>query len=304
MLKDLHDLPKLRDSLSYLYVEHCRVEQSDFAIELIDQDGRVPVPVAALGVLMLGPGTTITHAAVRALAENGCSILWCGEHNVRFYAQGMGETRKSYRLLKQADLYIDDEKRREVAWRMFELRFGYRIEEDVSLNQLRGMEGVRMREAYAEASEFYGVPWRGRRYNRNNWQKADPINRALSAANACMYGICHAAIVSGGYSPALGFIHTGKMLSFVYDIADLYKTEITIPLAFLITKESPKEVEDRVRLACRDVFRKERLLKRLLPDIDALLDLPSKVREGEEPIDEDPAMPTRLWEALWEELEG
>lgn len=300
MPKDLHELPKLRDGLSYLYVERCRIEQLDLSIELVDKEGRTPVPAAALGVLMLGPGTTITHAAVKALAENGCSILWCGEENVRFYASGLGETRKGYRLLHQARCVCDEALHREVAWRMYELRFGYRLEEDVSLASLRGMEGVRMREAYAEASELYGVPWTGRRYNRHNWYQADPINKALSAANACMYGICHAAIVSGGYSPGLGFIHTGKQLSFVYDIGDIYKTEITIPTAFRITAESPKDVEERVRYACRDAFRQARLLQRIMEEIDALLDLP-----GEEPApgpdpDSDPAMPASLWEQLWQ----
>jgi len=301
MPHDLHDLPKLRDSLSYLYLEHCRVEQSDLAIEIVDKEGRTPVPVASLSVLMLGPGTRITHAAVMACAENGCSILWCGEENVRFYAAGLGETRKAEHTLKQAYLVCDDEKRREVAWRMYERRFGYRLAENLGLNELRGREGVRMRDAYADASEQYGVPWSGRRYNRKNWQKADPINRALSAANACMYGICHAAIVSGGYSPALGFIHTGLQLSFVYDVGDLYKTEITIPVAFRVTAESPRDVEERVRYACRDQFRESRLLKRILDDIDSLLDLPVDLPEVADEVDSDPAMPAALWEQLWQE---
>ena len=301
MLKDLHELPKLRDSLSYLYVERCQVEQSELAIELVDKEGRTPVPTASLSVLMLGPGTRITHAAVKACAESGCSIVWCGEENVRFYAAGLGETRKATHVLKQAHLVCDDDTRREVAWRMYELRFGYRLDEDVSLNQLRGMEGVRMRDAYGEASETYGVPWSGRRYDRKNWHQADPINRAISAANACMYGICHAAIVSGGYSPALGFIHTGLQLSFVYDVGDLYKTEITLPVAFRTTAESERNVEERVRYACRDAFRESRLLKRILTEIDALLDLPVDLPDVSDEVDSDLSMPASLWEQLWQE---
>jgi len=301
MPRDLHDLPKLRDSLSYLYVEHCRVEQNELAIELVDKEGRTPVPVASLSVLMLGPGTRITHAAVMACAENGCSVLWCGEGHVRFYAAGLGETRKAAHLLRQAYLVCDDAKRAQVARRMYELRFGYSLDEELNLNQLRGMEGVRMRDAYAEASQISGVPWTGRRYNRQNWKQADPINRALSAANACMYGICHAAIVSGGYSPALGFIHTGLQLSFVYDIGDLYKTEITLPVAFRVTAESPRDVEDRVRYACRDQFRQARLLERILDDIDKLLDLPVQLPDVSDEVDSDPAMPAALWEQLWKQ---
>lgn len=299
MPRDLHELPKLRDSLSYLYVEHCRIEQKALSIELIDKEGRTQVPVAALGVLMIGPGTAITHAAVRALADNGCSMVWCGEDGIRCYARGMGETRKAYRLLKQAELVCDPERRQEVVWRMYEMRFGYRLERQLSLPQIRGMEGARMRDAYAEASKQYGVEWQGRRYDRRRWFAADPINRALSGANACLNGICHAAIVSGGYSPALGFIHTGKQLSFVYDVADLYKAEFTIPVAFGVAAESSKEIGKRVRQALREEFRTRRLLKRLLPDIDAILSLPSEAREPVAEVDVDPGLPTPLWERLW-----
>jgi CRISPR-associated protein Cas1 len=299
--RDLHELPKLRDSLSYLYVERCRIEQNELAIELWDAHGRTPVPVASLSLLMLGPGTAITHAAGKALADHGCTVLWCGEENVRFYAAGLGETRKAYRLMHQARCVCDEEKHREVAWRMYELRFGYRLERDISVNEMRGMEGARMRDAYAEAADIYGVRWSGRRYDRSNWAHADPINRALSAANSCMYGICHSAIVAGGYSPALGFIHTGKQLSFVYDVGDLYKTEITIPLAFSVTAESPKEVEERVRYSCRERFRQARLLKRILSEIDGLLALPDDEPSTDDDLDSDPAMPAKLWEDLWAE---
>ncbi|MBC7236473.1 MAG: type I-E CRISPR-associated endonuclease Cas1 [Chloroflexi bacterium] len=304
MPRDLHELPKLRDSLSFLYVERCRIEQEEYAIALWNKEGRTPVPVAALGVLMLGPGTVITHAAVRALADNGCSIMWLGEEGVRFYACGTGETRKAYRLIKQAELVCDPNKRIEVVWRMYELRFGHRLGDDLSLNQIRGMEGARMRDAYHEAAERYGVEWHGRKYDRNNWAHADPINRALSSANACLNGIAHAAIISGGYSPGLGFIHQGKQLSFVYDIADLYKTEITIPLAFGIVAESTDDVEARARLKCRDIFREHQLLKRILPTIDALLDLPTTVNRyvdsADGDVDADAALPTGLWERLWQ----
>jgi len=299
MPKDLHELPKLRDGLSYLFVQHCRIEQEAQAIALWDKEGVAVVPAAALGVLMLGPGTAITHAAVKALVENGCSITWVGDEGVRCYAQGMGETRKAYSLLKQAELFGRPEKRMEVIWRMYEKRFGYRLDHTLSPEQVRGMEGARMRDVYAEMSEAYGVPWSGRSYATTNWAASDPINRAISAANACLNGICHAAIVSGGYSPAIGFVHVGRQLSFVYDIADLYKTEITIPLAFQVTAESEYGVETRARYACRDAFRAHRLLQRLLPDIEELLDVPTSISECKGDPD-GPASPTgELWTQLW-----
>jgi CRISPR-associated protein Cas1 len=295
-VRDLHELPKLRDSLSYLYVEQVRVQQKHKAVELLDQEGRTMVPAAALSVFMAGPGTTITHAAVKALADNGCLLVWCGEDGMRCYAQGGGETRKAYHQLRQAELVGDPQKRLEVVKRMYRYRFGgEELPPELNIFQLRGKEGARVRNAYAEASRTYGVPWQGRNYDRNNWGSGDPVNRALSAANALLNGLCHTAIVSGGYSPALGFIHSGKQLSFVYDIADLYKTEVTIPLAFRIVAESKERISPRVREACREAFREHRLLKRILPDIDHLLGIPDEVLTLGEEADGDPARPAPLW---------
>jgi CRISPR-associated protein Cas1 len=181
-----------------------------------------------------------------------------------------------------------------VVMKMYRQRFKEKLDSDLSLNQVRGLEGVRVRQAYARASKRYGVPWHGRRYDRSNWSNSDPVNRALSAANALLNGLCHTAIVSGGYSPAIGFIHTGKQLSFVYDIADLYKVESTIPLAFQVVASDPQNVEKRVRLLCRETFRQQKLLQRILPDIDNLLD-PPPITTGESDPDEDPAAPEPLW---------
>jgi len=294
-MRDLHELPKLRDSLSYLYLEHCRIEQKHQAVEAIDKEGCTMIPAAALAVLMLGPGTSITHAAIKALADNGCLLVWCGEDGTRCYAQGSGETRKAYHLLKQAELVSDPQKRLQVVLRMYRYRFGGDLDPDLSLLQVRGMEGARVRQAYNQASRKYGVPWHGRRYDRQSWDSGDPLNRALSAAHALLNGLCHAAIVSGGYSPALGFIHTGKQLSFVYDIADLYKAEVTIPLTFRVVAESSKGLEPRVRQACREAFKEHRLLQRILPDIDSLLGISEEVLSAGQEADSDPAHPEPLW---------
>jgi len=294
-MRDLHELPKLRDSLSYLYLEHVRIQQKHRAVECIDKQGRTMIPAAALSVLMLGPGTVITHAAVKALADNGCLVVWCGEDGTRCYAHGGGETRKAYHLLKQAQLVSDPQKRLQVALRMYRHRFGGDLDPDLDLFQIRGKEGARVRNAYAEASRTYGVEWHGRRYDRWSWNSGDPVNRALSAAHALLNGLCHTAIVSGGYSPALGFIHTGKQLSFVYDVADLYKVEVTIPLAFRIVAESKEKIGPRVREACRGAFKEHRLLKRILPDIDYLLGISEEVLAAGEEADSDPARPEPLW---------
>ncbi len=306
-MKDLHILPKVRDSWSYLYVEHCRLDQEDKAIALHDLDGKTAVPVASLSTLILGPGTTVTHAAIRALADNGCLVLWGGEEGVRFYAQGMGETRSAQGMLRQARLCSDPTMRLRVVLRMYELRFGELLHEDSALQQVRGKEGLRVREAYAKASKETGVAWKGRSYKSSDWASADPINRALSSANSCLYGVCHAAIVAGGYSPALGFVHTGKMLSFVYDVADLYKTDLTIPIAFRAVAVGTDNVERRVRQTCRDAFRSEHLLQRIIPDINWVLTLDGSGSVKERPesnFDDDDALPGGIWDTEVGEVEG
>ncbi len=295
-MQDLHELPKLSDSLSYLYAEHCIVEKKQQAIELFDKDGATLVPTAALSVLLLGPGTRITHAAVKTLADSGCAIVWVGEDTTRYYAHGAGETRRASHLLQQARLVSDERLRLEVCKRMYRYRFADpELPADLTIEQLRGMEGARVRTAYAQASIRHGVSWNGRRYNRGSWGDTDPINRAISAANALLNGLCHTAIVSGGYSPALGFIHTGKQRSFVYDIADLYKVDITIPLAFRVTARSTERLGPRVREACRQAFKEAKLLQRILPDIHNLLDVSRDTLNISAEVDGDPACPTPLW---------
>lgn len=298
-MKNLQELPKFSDKLSYLYVEHASIDQCDKAIAFHQADGTVPVPAAALAVLILGPGTSITHAAIKALADNNCQVIWSGEEGVRFYAQGLGGSRHSRNMIHQARLVSSELTRLQVVIRMYCTRFDDPVDPGMTLQQLRGMEGIRVRQAYAEASKTYGIQWQGRSYQRNAWNAADPVNRALSAANACLYGLVHAAILSGGYSPALGFIHTGKQLSFVYDIADLYKARHTIPLAFATAANGSKELEREVRIACRDGFRKARLMEQILPDIQKVLDIPLASEEAlTDEFAEDGALPADLWQPV------
>lgn len=304
-LQDLHSLPKVRDSISYLYVEHCRIDREAKAIAVHDAAGTIPVPCANLTTLMLGPGTTITHAAVQTLADCGCLVLWTGEQGVRFYAQGMGETRAARNLLRQSWLCTNDKLRLRVVRRMYEMRFAEALEESLTLQQIRGKEGIRVREAYQQASRESGVAWSGRAYRRERWADADPVNRALSAANSCLYGICHAAIVSAGYSPALGFIHTGKMLSFVYDVADLYKVKMTVPLAFQVTAElGGMHMEGEIRRRCRDAFHEQKLLQRIVPDIDRALAVIDPAADDVPDFDGDYALPGGLWDPAADSVSG
>jgi len=292
-MKDLRILPKVRDSWSYLYVEHARIDQEDKGICLHDQNGRVHVPCASLSLLMLGPGTTVTHAAVMTIAEAGCLLAWCGEQGIRFYAQGMGETRSAANLLQQARIWADPDRRLQVVRKMYEMRFPDPLEDGLTLRQIRGKEGARVRAAYTRASAQFGVPWSGRNYDRLDWDRSDPMNRALSAANACLYGVCHAAIVAAGYSPSLGFIHTGKMLSFVYDVADLYKMDLTVPAAFREVAGGTQQLESRVRHRCRDLFAEARLLDRVVADLAELFGLSPDTSSAQ---DLEVALPGELWD--------
>ncbi|MCL4844696.1 MAG: type I-E CRISPR-associated endonuclease Cas1 [Bryobacteraceae bacterium] len=304
--RDLHILPRVEDGWSFLYVHHCRIEQDGKSISVWEESGRTPVPCASISLLMLGPGATITHAAVRALADSGCLIQWVGEEGVRVYGVGLGETRSSRNLLRQAAAWANPQSRLTVVRRMYALRFQEPVDESFSLQQLRGREGIRVRTTYAEASRQTGVEWKGRDYNRTDWKSADPINRALSCANSCLYGICHSAIVAAGYSPAIGFVHTGKALSFVYDVADLYKTTTTIPAAFAAAKAAPDNLESSVRHAMRDMFFDERLLEKILPDLATLF---AGLGEGADSsldslLDSDDALPSGLWDPVAGKVEG
>lgn len=291
-MKNLRELPKFRDGLSYLYIEHGRIEQKQRSIAWYGVEGEVAIPAAALGVLLLGPGTSITHAAVKSLADNGCSICWVGEDGVRFYASGTGETRSSRNLLRQTEAWADKTAHMRIVETMYRMRFSDPLPCDLTLRQIRGLEGVRVRDAYAQASQATGVPWLGRNYQRDSWHTANPINRALSAGYACMYGVCHTGIVSTGYSPALGFIHTGKQLSFVYDVADLYKIQLVVPAVFSVVAESNHGVERRVREALREQIRSTHLLRRIVDDLSRLFD----AEEEEDPYTEDGSKPGELWD--------
>jgi CRISPR-associated protein Cas1 len=274
MARDLHALPRLSDRWSHLYLERGRLQKTKEGLGFVDpQGGITAVPLDQFAVILLGPGTTLTHAAARMLADNNTLVCWSGEQGVRLYAYGTGGTHSAARLLRQAEAWADPRRRLAVIARMYRKRFVEEIPPRTSLETIRAMEGYRVRACYEREAARLGVEWKGRNYDQSSWDRADPLNRALSAANSCLYGICHAAILSAGYSPSIGFVHTGKQLSFVYDIADLYKTDLTIPCAFETVAEGTDDVERRVRIRSRDLFHEQRLLGRIVPDISEVLDV-------------------------------
>lgn len=255
-----------------IFVQYGKIDVLDGAFVVIDKTGvRTHIPVGSVACIMLEPGTRVSHAAVRLASLVGTLLVWVGESGVRLYASGQPGGARADRLLYQAKLALDDDLRLKVVRKMYEVRFGEPAPTRRSVEQLRGIEGARVRETYKLLARQYGVPWRARNYDRKKWDAADIPNRCLSAATSCLYGITEAAVLAAGYAPAVGFIHTGKPLSFVYDIADLVKFDTVVPIAFRVAARAPREVEREVRLACRDLFRSDKLLGKIIPMIEDVL---------------------------------
>ncbi len=255
-----------------LFVEYGQVDVKDGAFVVIDKTGiRTHIPVGSVACIMLEPGTRVSHAAIKLAAQVGTLLVWVGEAGVRVYASGQPGGARADRLLYQASLALDDTLRLKVVRKMYEFRFGEEPPQRRSVEQLRGIEGARVKKLYQLLAQRHGVTWQGRHYDPKDWNKGDIANQCLSAATACLYGITEAAILAAGYAPAVGFIHTGKPLSFVYDIADLFKFDTVVPVAFKIAARSPSKPDKEVRRACRDIFRETRLLKKIIPSIEEVL---------------------------------
>lgn len=288
----------LKDRSAIVFLEYGQVDVIDGAFVLVDAEGaRVQIPVGGLACLMLEPGTRITHAAVALAARVGCLLVWIGEGGVRLYAAGQPGGARADRLLHQAAAALDEAARLRVVRAMYRLRFGAEAPLRRSVEQLRGMEGARVREMYKQLARAHGVTWRARSYDPDAWSDADVPNRCLSAGTACLYGLCEAAILAAGYAPAIGFLHRGKPLSFVYDIADLFKFETVVPAAFAVAARVEKGVpgppiERQVRIACRDAFRRSSLLERIIPTIGELLQASGVAAPAEAPEGQPPALPT------------
>lgn len=271
LLPPLKPLP-IKDRVSMVFVQYGQIDVLDGAFVLLDKNGvRTHIPVGSVACIMLEPGTRVSHAAVRLAAQVGTLLVWVGESGVRLYASGQPGGARADRLLYQAKLALDDDLRLKVVRKMYEMRFGEPAPARRSVEQLRSIEGARVRATYKRLAERHGVNWRSRNYDQRQWDAADIPNRCLSAATACLYGIAEAAVLAAGYAPAVGFIHTGKPLSFVYDVADIYKFETVVPLAFALAAKKPEEPERAVRIACRDLFRQSKLLERIIPGIEEML---------------------------------
>lgn len=262
-----------KDRMPMIFIGMGQIDVRDGAFVVIDEVNgeRMHIPVGSVACLLLEPGTRVSHAAIKLAATVGTLLIWVGDAGVRLYSAGQPGGARSDKLLYQAQLALDEKLRLKVVRKMFELRFGEEPPSRRSIEQLRGMEGARVRKTYQLLAKQYGVKWNGRRYDPKQWGASDVANQCLSAATACLYGITEAAILAAGYAPAIGYLHTGKPLSFVYDIADIVKFETVVPAAFRVAARNPPMPEREVRIACRDAFKQSRILQRLIPMIEDVL---------------------------------
>ena len=281
---DLQALPQVKDRMTFLYLEHCTLGRQDGAITMTDENGVVHIPAAAISVLLLGPGTRVTHRAMELMGDTGVGAVWVGEHGVRYYAHGRPLTTRANLLIRRAELVSNTRKHLDVVRKMYQLRFPDENVAHLTMQQLRGREGSRVRNVYRVYAKETGVAWNGRVYNPDDFSSGDAVNQALSAGHACLYGLAHAVIVALGCAPGLGFIHVGHERSFVYDIADLYKSEITIPIAFQTAAEAPEDLPAIVRRRVRDAMVSARILERMVHDIRWLLSPAEESMELEEAI--------------------
>ncbi|MFF4323803.1 type I-E CRISPR-associated endonuclease Cas1e [Streptomyces sp. NPDC001568] len=276
------DLTRVGERISFIYLERCVVHRDDNAITAEDAEGTTHIPSATIGTLLLGPGTRVTHQAMSVLADSGAAVAWVGEQGVRYYASGRALNRSSALVEAQATRWANRRTRLEVARAMYQLRFPDEDPAGLNRQELLGYEGRRLRECYRLQAERTGVPWHGRNYVPGDFTAGDAPNQAVTAAAQCMYGVAHAVVAALGCATGLGFVHSGHELSFVLDVADLYKTEIGIPVAFDVAAEGEEDIGSRTRRALRDRINKTRLLDRCVDDIKMLL-LPagSAPAEGE-----------------------
>jgi CRISPR-associated protein Cas1 len=267
----LETLASAKDRWTPLYLEHGRLEVDDSSVKWIGSDGLLcRIPVATVSALILGPGTTVTHAAMKACAESNTPVCWTGADCLRFYAFGLAPNHTNDMPRLHAEAWADKRRRTQIARAMFKIRFPDLDVDGKSVKELRGMEGLRVRSLYSAMGLQHGVTWKGRNYDRQNWDTADDINRALSAANSSLYALCAAVCCSLGYVPSLGFVHDAGTLPFIYDVADLYKHLTSIPAAFLAVRQDPQDDGELVRKLLKQHVEEERLLQRMPKDLAAL----------------------------------
>jgi CRISP-associated protein Cas1 len=278
----------------YFYAEMGRLCVKESSLHFTNDATDIVIPVGRISAIFLGPGTTVTHNAIKICAWSNCSTVWVGEDISKCYAISSSQSRSSSNLLKQ--IYLLEHKKQSILRKYYLKRFGkapllFKYTEE----QIRGIEGAAMKKIYIECALKYGVPYSGRR-KTEDWSGQPIYDRSISTINSFLYGLCSAVLSTLGYSTALGILHSGNMLSLSFDIADLYKKEFSIPLGFEIAKECKNnstvesDLNRIIRRRSFEKFSKEKLLNKILSDLEDIFDsnLCSKKQDAEnepDPVD-------------------
>lgn len=268
---DKHLLPRVSDRISFLYIEDAKLVKKDSQIMIITKNGEYALPYGTMLAILLGPGTSITHDVLDLIGVSGSTINFVGKDCLRFYAYGQPLNSSSKLIYQQARYATNKRLHLEVARKMYQKRFPDENFTGLSVAKMRGKEGARMKQIYQMNAEKFGVAWHGRHYEPNEYEQADLINQLLTSANQMLYAICLAVINALGFSPALGFIHVGLSQSFVYDLSDLYKAEITIPVAFATAKQDNPYKALKVNM--RNKIQETGLIKQMVNDLFDLFNI-------------------------------
>lgn len=231
------------------------------------------IPHQAVSMILLGPGSSVTHDALRLLARHGTLLAAVGQDGVRTYTAPPMMPDRSDVARRQAELWGSERRRISVARHMYALRLG-EVLPHRDLDTLRGIEGSRVKTMYRVMAEKYGIRWKGRRYDRQNPNATDLPNQAINHAATAVQGAAAIAVQSLAAIPQLGFIHEDSGQAFVLDIADLYRDSITLAIAFAAASQaekSPDTIDRLVRREAATVFRKQNVIPSMIDSIKTIL---------------------------------
>lgn len=272
----IHDLVRVEDRISFLYLEYAALTRYEGSLNVKRRTGNIHIPLAQIGCLWLGPSVTLTHQAMTLISECRTAVMWVGEDGLAFYAHGSPLSRSSRLLTAQAEIHTNRSMRLSCAKAMYRMRFGDDVPDRVtSISTLRGAEGARVKRVYRIYADKYGVEWGGRVYTPGVLGKSDTVNQALTVAHHCMYAVVSGVIHGLGLHPGMSVVHNGTQDSFVYDIADLYKTELCVPVAFRVARDyediNGRKLASVVRAEMRKDMTAARIVPRAVSDIHTLL---------------------------------
>ncbi len=238
--------------------------------------GDYAIPYQAVSMILLGPGTSLTQDVLRLCARHGVLIAAVGEGGVKSYtAPPLGQGRSDV-ARAHAERWADPKRRLDTARRLYAWRFG-RVLPHRDIETLRGIEGARIKESYKLVAQRFGIEWHGRRYDRQNPNAADLPNQALNHAATFVEAAADLAVAAVGALPPLGFIHEDSSNAFTLDIADLYRVDLTLPLAFgavrALREGEADHLEREVRRRAAKLFRQEKLIPRMIDRIKELFDV-------------------------------